>query len=172
MKDTGSVGTGENTDTPGSHDYPAPGSLSEKDPCNLVGRDGRPEKNMPNPSRRPRRTIPDAISLARLRGKVQITGNRREALYHFAIVAAGMVAFVRARFTGQILATPEEIAHEFQKDLARLRAVVESATNSRELWLRSRHETWRFFRIAAEKLVEISQDGSEYTGTSAGPTAW
>ena len=124
------------------------------------------------PSQRPRKTIPDAISLARLRGMVQITGNRREVLYHFAIIAAGMVAFVRARFAERIMATPEEIAAEFQSDIARLRAVVESASNSRELWLRSRHGSWRFFRIIADTLVEISRDGNTFTGSGHEAKAW
>ncbi len=121
---------------------------------------------------RPRRTIPDALSLARLRGKVQVNGTRREALYHFAIVAAGLVAFVRARFAEQILATPEEFALEFRDDITRLRAVVEAATNSRELWLRSRHGTWRFFRIIADRLVEIGRDGQVLPGDDARPAAW
>jgi hypothetical protein len=119
---------------------------------------------------RPRRAIPEAISLARLRGKVQITGNRREVLYHFTIVAAGMVAFVRARFAARILATPSDIAAEFQNDISRLRAVVQAAAISRELWLRSRHGTWRFFRVTVEGLVEINREGQVFSGEGCGTT--
>jgi hypothetical protein len=125
-----------------------------------------------SPEVRPRRTLPDAISLARLRGKVQVTGNRREALYHFTIVTAGLVAFVRARFAERILATSAQVAAEFRDDIARLRAVAEAAGISRELWLRSRHGTWRFFRIIANGLVEISRDGQALPDDGAGPAAW
>jgi hypothetical protein len=115
-----------------------------------------------NTTPRPRRTLPEGISLARLRGKVEITRYNREALYHFTIVAARMVAFVRVRFAPQILATLPEIAADFQKDLTRLRVIVQDAAISRELWLRSRYGTWRFFRITDTGLVEIDRDGQVF----------
>jgi len=123
-----------------------------------------------NKTPRPRRALPDGISLARLRGKVELTLHNREALYHFTIVAAGMVAFVRVRFAAQILATLPEIEAEFKKDLVRLRAIVQDAAISRELWLRSRHGTWRFFRVTADGLVEIGRDGQVFpdVGGTAG----
>jgi hypothetical protein len=120
---------------------------------------------------RPRRTLPEGISLARLRGKVEITLHNREALYHLTIVAAGMIAFVRVRFAPQILATLTEIEAEFKKDIVRLRAIVQGAAISRELWLRSRHGTWRFFRVTADGLVEIDRNGQVYPGGAPGPLA-
>jgi hypothetical protein len=123
---------------------------------------------------RPRRALPDAISLARLRGQVQVTHRSREALFHFAIIAAGIVAFVRVRYAAQILATVPEIAAEFRTDISRLRAIVQATGISRELWLRSRHGTWRFFRVTADGLVEIGRDGQVCpdTGDAAtGPVA-
>lgn len=121
---------------------------------------------------RPRKAIPEAISLARLRGKVQVNGSRREALYHFTIIAAGLVAFVRARFAERITAPADELAAEFQDDIARLRAVVQAAEISRELWLRSRHGTWRFFRIVAEGLVEINREGMVLPDNDSRAVAW
>ncbi|MFA4848451.1 MAG: hypothetical protein WC626_01865, partial [Methanoregula sp.] len=38
---------------------------------------------------------------------------------------------------------------------------------SRELWLRSRHGTWRFFRLTSEYLVELGQDGHPLLGKTA-----
>jgi hypothetical protein len=112
--------------------------------------------------RRPRRVLPEAISLARLRGKVEITRDKREALFHFTIIAAAMVAFVRVRYAEQILAMPAGILAEFQDDISRLRVIVQNAAISRELWLRSRHGTWRFFRVTAEGLIEIGRDGQTF----------
>jgi len=125
---------------------------------------GRTETGVPgmNKTSRPRRTLPEGISLARLRGKVELTRHTREALYHLTIVAAGMVAFVRVRFAAQILATLPEIEAEFKKDLVRLRAIVQDAAISRELWLRSRYGTWRFFRITETGLVEIDRNGQVF----------
>jgi len=128
-----------------------------------------------SPAPRPRRALPDAISLARLRGKVELTRHSREALFHFLIIAAGIVAFVRVRYAPQILATLPDISVEFRNDISRLRAIVQDAAISRELWLRSRHGTWRFFRVTAEGLVEIGRDGhvlpENCGGGTAGPVA-
>ena len=112
-----------------------------------------------SPAPRPRRAVPDAISLARLRGKIQANGRNREMLYHFTIIAAGIVAFVRVRFAPRILLSPAELAAEFREDISRLRAIVQATAISRELWLRSRHGTFRFFRVIADGLVEIGRDG-------------
>jgi hypothetical protein len=117
-----------------------------------------------SPAPRPRKTLPDAISLACLRGQVQLARHTREALYHFTIVALGIVAFVRVRYAEQILGTVPEIAAAFREDIARLRAIVQATAISRELWLRSRHGTWRFFRVTADGLVEISRDGNVCPG--------
>jgi hypothetical protein len=99
-----------------------------------------------------------------LRGKVEVTRDSRDALFHFTIIAAGMVAFVRVRHAAQILAMPAEILADFRKDISRLRVIVQDAAISRELWLRSRHGTWRFFRVTAEGLIEISQAGVGVSG--------
>jgi hypothetical protein len=41
---------------------------------------------------------------------------------------------------------------------------VQATAISRELWLRSRHGTWRFFRVTADGLVEIGRDGNVCPG--------
>jgi hypothetical protein len=109
---------------------------------------------------RPRRVLPAALSLARQRGSVQQSRISREALYHFTILTGGLAAFVRARFAPDILATLPEIAKAYEKDLRRLRAIVQDRVISRELWLRSRHGTFRFFRVTAEGLVELDREGN------------
>jgi hypothetical protein len=39
---------------------------------------------------------------------------------------------------------------------------MHDATISRELWLRSKHGTWWFFRVMAEGLVELGRDGRPF----------
>jgi hypothetical protein len=126
------------------------------------------EVNSAGPASRPRRAVTDAISLARLRGKIQTTVRDREILYHFTIIAAGLVAFVRVRFASRIFASPAELAAEFREDISRLRAIVQATVISRELWLRSRHGTFRFFRVIADGLVEIGRDGQVLARESCG----
>lgn len=122
--------------------------------------------------RRPHRALPEAIAIARPRGKVQVAVRGPEARYHFTIDATTTGAFVRVRFTPRILASPADIAAEFREELVRLRSIMRDVTISRELWLRSKHGTWRFFRVTAEGVVEIDRSGqeiSEKEGTGAGP---
>jgi hypothetical protein len=35
-----------------------------------------------------------------------------------------------------------------------------------ELWLRSRYGTWRFFYVAADRLIELDRDGTPLAGKS------
>jgi hypothetical protein len=121
---------------------------------------------------RPHRALPEAIAIARQRGNVQVAVRGPEARYHFTIDATTTGAFVRVRFTPRILASPADIAAEFREEILRLRAIMRDVAISRELWLRSKHGTWRFFRVTAEGLVEIDRHGREIPdkeGTGSGP---
>ncbi len=62
---------------------------------------------------RPHRALPEAIAIARQRGKVQVAVRGPEARYHFTIDSTITGAFVRVRFTPRILATPADIAYFF-----------------------------------------------------------
>lgn len=117
-------------------------------------------------SRGPRqvRTLSDAIPIAHVRGHVQMTATGPEQLYDFTIASSFPVAFVTAKYAPRIFATLAEIVAEFQEAIARLRSVTQDAAISRELWLRSKHGTWRFFRIMADHLVELGRDGKPLPG--------
>jgi hypothetical protein len=56
---------------------------------------------------------------------------------------------------------------EFQDRLLQLRMVTRHDAISRELWVRSRHGTWRFFRLAGERLVELDRAGQTLTDKPA-----
>lgn len=121
---------------------------------------------------RPHRALPDAIAIARQRGKVQVAVRGPEARYHFTIDSTSTGAFVRVRFTPRILATPADIAYFFRDEVLRLRAIMRDVALTRELWLRSKHGTWRFFRVTADGIVEIDRLGQEIPdkdGAGAGP---
>jgi hypothetical protein len=112
-------------------------------------------------SRGPRsyRALADACVIARLRGTVQVAEYGPESRYDFTITDTIPVTFIRVRFAPRILATLDEIARDFHDEILRLRPITNDAAISRELWLRSKHGTWRFFRLSGDGLVEIGRDG-------------
>ncbi|PKG31185.1 hypothetical protein, partial [Methanoregula sp.] len=45
-------------------------------------------------------------------------------------------------------------------DPARLRVIAGDAAVVTELWIRSRHGTWRFFQVTPSTIVGIDRDGN------------
>jgi hypothetical protein len=62
-------------------------------------------------------------------------------------------------FAPKILASIPELADYYRTDLARLRVITRDASVVTELWIRSRHGTWRFFQVTPSTLVEIDREG-------------
>lgn len=108
---------------------------------------------------RSHRSIACALGIARQRGKVQVSQGGPEHLYDFTITATEPVAFVLVKFAGRILSPLAEIGAIYHDEIIRLNLITNNTTISRELWLRSKHGTWRFFRIAENGLVELDRDG-------------
>jgi hypothetical protein len=106
-----------------------------------------------------RRALADAIPVARQRGTIQMAGHGQEKLYEFTIVSVIPIAFVRVTYCAQIHAHIADLAMEFRDKLNRLCLITRHEAISRELWLRSRHGTWRFFRLMGDNLVELGRDG-------------
>jgi len=117
-------------------------------------------------SRGPRahQTLADAIPIAEVRGTVQMAERGPEMLYDFTITGTKPSAFVSVKYTEHIRMLLAEIARECDEKIRRLRSVAQDTAVSCELWLRSRYGTWRFFRVTAEKIVEIGRDGRELGG--------
>lgn len=66
----------------------------------------------------------------------------------------------------RILAPVREIAADFNEDIVRFRTMIRDKAVSCELWLRSRYGTWRFFYVAADRLIELDRDGTPLAGKS------
>jgi len=113
---------------------------------------------------RPVTALIEARGIAQKRGIVQVNGENPESLYDFAIVPAGSVAFVRVKYAPRVLCPNTDLAGEYCTDIARLAMLPVDTAVSRELWLRSKHGTWRFFRVAGESLVELTREGALRTG--------
>jgi len=108
---------------------------------------------------RPHRALTEAIPIAQLRGVVQLAGLSPERIYDMSIVSKIPIAFIRVMFAARILGASGEIADYFKDEIAQLRVIARDAAVSAELWLRSKHGTWRFFLVTATGLIEIDRDG-------------
>jgi len=106
----------------------------------------------------------DAIPIARHRGTIQVAAHGQENLFDFTIVSSLPVAFVRVSYCARIHAPVAEIFHDFPETLIRLGRIALHDAISRELWLRSRHGSWRFFRLMENYLVELGRDGLPLPG--------
>ena len=108
---------------------------------------------------RPHRALEEAIPIAKARGIVQLVMSGPERVSGTAIVPKVPVTFSRVMFAPEILATIQQLADEFKEEIARLRVIARDAAITAELWLRSKHGTWRFFLVTPDSLVEIDREG-------------
>ncbi|NMB77616.1 MAG: hypothetical protein GYA23_00800 [Methanomicrobiales archaeon] len=118
---------------------------------------GRPRMTGRGP--RAHRAIREAIPIAKARGLIQLAMGGPERMYDLSIVSKIPIVFASIMFAPKILAPVPELAEYYQTDLARLRLIARDAANVTELWIRSRHGTWRFFQVTPSTLVEIDREG-------------
>jgi len=108
---------------------------------------------------RPHRALAEAIPIAKARGIVQLALSGPERIFDIAIISKIPVTFSRVMFAPQILATIHELADYYRKEIAQLRLIARDAAITAELWIRSKHGTWRFFQVTPNSLVEIDREG-------------
>lgn len=94
------------------------------------------------------------------RGLIQMAMGGPERIYDISIVSKIPHIFVGVAFAPDILASLPELAEYYRKDLGRLRLIARNAANTIELWIRSRHGTWRFFQVTPDTLLEIDSRGN------------
>ena len=109
---------------------------------------------------RPHRALAEAIPIAKARGIVQLALSGPERVFDIAIISKVPVTFSRVMFAPEILATIQQLAVEFKEEIAQLRIIARDAAITVELWLRSKHGTWRFFLVTPSALVEIDRGGN------------
>jgi len=108
---------------------------------------------------RPWKALGEAVPIAKARGFIQLAMGGPERIYDIAIVSKIPVTFASVMYGPKILAGIPELVEYYKKDLARLRLIVHDAAVTAELWIRSKHGTWRFFRVTPSTLVEIDREG-------------
>ena len=108
---------------------------------------------------RPHRALAEAVPIAKARGIVQLALGGPERVFDIAIISKVPVTFARVMFAPAILATIRQLADDFKEEIAQLRIIARDAAITSELWLRSKHGTWRFFLVTPSTLVEIDREG-------------
>jgi hypothetical protein len=108
---------------------------------------------------RPHRALAEAIPIAKARGIVQLAMSGPERVFDIAIVSKIPVTFSRVMFAPEILAAIQQLADDFKEEIAQLRIIARDKAITAELWLRSKHGTWRFFLVTPDSLVEIDREG-------------
>jgi len=114
---------------------------------------------------RPHRALAEAVPIAKTRGIIQLALAGPERVFDIAIISKVPVTFARIMFAPEILATTRQLANDFKEEIAQLRIIARDAAITAELWLRSRHGTWRFFLVTPDSLVEID---NQKTGSCRG----
>lgn len=109
---------------------------------------------------RPHRALAEAIPIAKARGIVQLALSGPERVFDIAIISKVPVTFARVMFAPKILATVQQLAGDFKEEIAQQRIIARDAAITAELWLRSKHGTWRFFLVMPDSLVEIDREGN------------
>jgi hypothetical protein len=108
---------------------------------------------------RPHRAFAEAIPIAQARGLIQKAMSGPEQIFDIAVVSKVPYAFIRVMFAPEILAPIGDLAEYYEKEIARLRLIAHDTAGTAELWIRSRHGSWRFFRVVPDTLVEIERTG-------------
>ena len=108
---------------------------------------------------RPHRALAEAIPIAKARGIIQMTLSGPERIFDIAIISKIPVTFTRVLFAPEILASIQQLGTDFKDEITQLRIIARDAAITAELWLRSKHGTWRFFLVMPNSLVEIDREG-------------
>jgi len=103
--------------------------------------------------------IKDAVAIARKRGCVMRVEPGPDSVCDFFIRTMMLMIFVRVVRFEKIIAPAHEIAYECRGIIAELRLFPPSLQIRTELWIYTRHGTYRFFRLTDAGLEEIRQDG-------------
>lgn len=111
------------------------------------------------------RGINDAVAIAQRRGCVMRVTYAHDSVCDFLIRAVMLVIFVRVVRIEKIVAPANEIEFVCRRMIAELRLFPPSQQIRLELWVYTRHGTYRFFRLTDTGLEEIQQNGETASAT-------
>lgn len=105
------------------------------------------------------KALKDVIPIAKMRGLIQLAARGPERIFDINIFSKIPVSYIRVGFAPEILASLAEISADFKEEIRRLRLIARDAAITVELWIRSRHGTWRFFLVTEKDLIELDRNG-------------
>ncbi len=114
--------------------------------------------------RKPLIALGEAEVIGRTRGCVLPTPGRREDHFDLILFLELLTIFIRVKRSVTHISDPKEILAMYQREIIRLRKVSLTGVIARELWVRSPRGSWQFFRILADRIVEIRRDGTIIIG--------
>jgi hypothetical protein len=115
------------------------------------------------------KALDDALPVARARGNVMRFCPETESACDMMIRTSVHLVFIRIKRVCKIRCTKEEIGAEVQEWLLLLRSFPVSESILCELWVYTKQNSWRYFRVGSNGLVEIGRDGNPIRLPEKGP---
>jgi hypothetical protein len=111
----------------------------------------------------------DALPLARSRGLVMQVMRDEESPAEFVIIGDGEIIVARVRRVAPFRRTPRELEQENHELIHQLQRIPERVVVSREFWIYSKKNTWRYFQIGNAGLTETGRNGFPLAGKKTLP---
>jgi hypothetical protein len=115
------------------------------------------------------KALDDALPVARARGDVMKFCPETESTCDLMIRTSVHLVFIRIKRVCKIRCTKEEIAAELQEWIILLHSFPVSESILCELWVYTKQNSWRYFRVGSTGLVEIGRDGNPVHLPEKGP---
>ena len=115
--------------------------------------------------RPPKKAAAEALECARRRGGVVEIPYTSGLPFDLLIISPACIAFVKVMRMRARVQGPPDALDKFGSVIRELRIVPESTVAVMELWVLSSHTTWQYFRVMAERIVEIRGDGTTVAGS-------
>jgi hypothetical protein len=106
------------------------------------------------------KALDEALLIAKARGDVMKFCPETESVCDLMIRTSVHLVFVRIKRVCKIRCTKEEIGAECQEWLILLRSFPVSESILCELWVYTKQNSKRYFRVGSTGLVEIGRDGN------------
>ncbi|WP_321508176.1 hypothetical protein [uncultured Methanoregula sp.] len=110
--------------------------------------------------RPPLKAAKAAHPCARERGSVVELTGACELPADFYIVTRTATIFVKVKRVRAKVAGEEDAAIQFRPLIRSMRLLPQGPVTFIELWGLSPHQTWQYFRILPDRIIEIRGDGS------------
>lgn len=103
----------------------------------------------------PGKGLKEAKEIASRLGETCENTKGRGTLYDFSIHLNSVTIGVRVRGTKLVAITADELPTAYPRDIACIRRIPATPVFIREIWIRTSAETWQYFLVLPDRIVEI-----------------